>query len=174
VNLERLEVFAEAYLNGFFGAIGHALSLTPTYGTDRIAEFSGESMALTATYQAVMGGAISGGGRIALLLKAEDACKITAAVAVVYLAPKPVITEADLPRLTEALEPCTRGGADYFNETYGNPVEFESIQVGRLTPEALEAFQAAGPGVVADFTFDIPNIAHGNGALLVSEILGDA
>jgi len=174
VNLDRLETFAEGYLSGFFGTVGLALSLDPTYGTDNVVEFGEDSMALVDSYKAVMGGPVKGGGRIALLMKAEDAYSITAAVAEVDLPPKDAVDEADLPHLTEAFEACSGSGAGYFKEKYGNPVEFEGVVIGALTAESLQEFQAAGPGIVAEFTFDIPGIAHGKGVLLVSEVLAEA
>lgn len=174
MNISQLEMFVEGYLSGFFRTVGFAISLDPTYNVDSVAEFSGESMALADTYQVAMGGAIAGGGRIYLLMKAEDAYRITAAVAEVDLVPKSAIDHAELPQLAQALEACTRFGARYFKETYGNPVEFESVVIAPLTQHALQEFQAAGPGIVADFTFGIPNVAHSKGALLVSEILGSA
>jgi flagellar motor switch protein FliN/FliY len=161
-------------LSGFFGTVGLALSLDPTYGADKVAEFGDDSMALADTYKAVMGGPVIGGGRIALLLKAEDAYSITAAVAEVDLPPKDAVDEADLPHLTEALEACAGGGAGYFKEKYGNPVEFEGMVIGALSAESLQEFRDAGPGIVAEFTFDIPDIAHGKGVLLVSEVLAEA
>ncbi len=173
MNLSRLETFAEGYLSGFFGTVGLALSLEPTYGTDNVVEFGDESLSLGDTYKAHMGGPVISGGRIAVLLKAEDAYAITAAVAQVELDPKDAIDEADLPHLNEALEACSSGGAGHFKETYGVPVEFESVIIGAATANTMQEFKSAGPGVVAEFTFDIPNVAHGKGVLLVSEVLGD-
>ncbi len=173
MNLSQLETFAEGFLSGFFGTVGLALSLDPTYGTDKVEAFGDDALGLADTYKAMMGGPVIGGGRIALLLKAEHAYAITAAVAQVDLPQKEAIDEADLPQLTEALDACSSGGAGYFREAFGKPVEFESVTIGAATAETLAAFQAAGPGVVADFTFDIPDVAHGNGVLLVSEVLGN-
>jgi len=174
VNLNRLETFAEGYLSGFFGTVGLALSLDPTYGADQVVEFADEALALADTYKAAMGGPVTGGGRITLLLKAEDAYAITAAVAKVDLPKKDAVDEADLPHLIEALDACSGGGAGFFKETYGNPVEFDGVVIGAANAETLQEFQAAGPGVVADFTFDIPDVAHGKGVLLVSEVLAEA
>lgn len=173
MNLDRLETFAEGYLSGFFGTVGRALALDPTYGTDKVVEFTDDALALSDTYKAVMGGAVIGGGRIALLLKAEHAYAITAAVAKVDLPNKDAIDEADLPHLIEALDACSGGGAGFFKETYGNSVEFDGVVIGAATAETLKEFQAAGPGIVADFTFDIPDVAHGKGVLLVSELLAE-
>ncbi len=173
MNLERLEVFAEGYLSGFFGAVGRALSLDPTYGTDKLVEFGDDSMALGETYSATIGGAVAGGGRIALLLKATDTYAIAASVGGTELAPKDAVDDADVPQLSEALESCSQGGAAHFQETFGNAVEFESLVVSAVTPESLQEFRAAGPGIVAQFTFDIPDVAHGKGVLLVSEVLAE-
>lgn len=174
MNLERLEIFAEGYLSGFFGAVGRALSLDPTYGTDKLVEFGDDSMALGESYTALIGGSVAGGGRIALLLKAKDMYAIAASVGGTELAPKDAVDDADLPQMSEALEPCSHGGAAHFQETFGTSVEFESVAVGAVTPESMQEFQSAGPGIVAQFTFDIPDVAHGKGVLLVSEVLAEA
>jgi flagellar motor switch protein FliN len=175
VNTESLQTFAEGYLSGFFGTVGLALSLDPTYGVEKVTPFEDDAVAdLSGAFSAVMGGPVSGGGRIAVLMQSQAAYAITAAVAEADLPQKDAIDEADMPQLSEALGACLGGGAGYFKETYGNPVELESIEIAAIGPEAFEAFKAAGPGCVAEFWFDVPDITHGKGALLISEVLADA
>lgn len=174
MNLDGLAAFAEGYLSGFFGSVGSGLSVDPTYGTGEIAEFSDDSMSLTGTYQAALGGSIDGGGEILMLLQAKDVYPIAAAIKQIEIEPKEALNEDDATQLTVALRPSIEAGAAYFKETHGTAVEFMSKTVSALTEETLHSFQSAGPGAVAEFTFDIPDVTHGKGVLLISETLADA
>jgi flagellar motor switch protein FliN/FliY len=171
VNTEALRDFAEGFFTGFFGRIGESTGVDPTFSIGRAELIDAQPLEGAKAYNAMLGGAIRGGGHVAILLRAEDAYNLAINVGGAAIAVRDALDAEDLPKLTEALSPFAEAGAAHFATAYGRPVVFESIEMAPSSAETLAGIVAATPSALVDFSFDVPDKLHSKGGILITENL---
>jgi flagellar motor switch protein FliN/FliY len=174
MNQAALETFARGYITGFFDVVSTMLSKPAPNAVASVEPCGASELAgYLEKFNALVRAQIESGGAVAVLLSGSDANAIVARALGEDTAADVSISGRDPAGLREVFGPCLSGGANFFNQQYGNVLVLKGA-------EAL----ACGPGIsagllqlvgaessAATFSFSLGDGHDGTGVLLFSNVL---
>lgn len=171
MNKRASQLFAEGFLQGFWGTVGLMLSVDAEAGVPEVEELPTDGWGdVIAKYTGIVSGRVQDGGAVALLFRAADMAAISSGVMGGGAAAKATIDEEDIPGYREVFEPCLGGGLSFFKETYDRELPLVDVHVGPFNPDAAgAAMDLLGDDVIAaSFPFAVPPSVDSKAVLLFS------